>query len=1640
MTQPHSLELSTVLGYSGTHICCLGGGEVCYAVASGLVFYNYRTGAKSYYGTDTTRPITCVRYNQKHNMIVFSERKLNPTIMFLSLPDKQIVHQLNPTMPATTTTAGDDKDEAQNTEFVDFAFSRDGSSFATLSGLPHYTLSLYTVTARTNFTFLCSNSELKHQVCFVSFNPRNALELCTSGAGHITFWRTDTLQSTTMLVPTEGYITTENVRLYSHAWMITGDVIAGSYQGEIFKFDVASGRGELQSEVSSMELCVGIVATLKHYLIAFLDGTVRMVSHDLMTIEKTFQVSSRAISTFHIAPEYHTLILGGSDGTIFSIFLSGYERPTLSDDELRSMSGRIHALGDFGGRAFIGICPLSGDACVVVDEDGVMRVWGYNNNTLLSKSHVGASPTCMDLGAGPTANTLVIGHETGTLRMYNLSTPNKPEQLFREKLGTRGINLVRVHGAGRMLVVSMGTNYLYFVDIQARAVLGWVRVGEDSAIYDVTWLPSLISAQCLVSQKNGDVHLLIAPLEASEDETYALEPEDVIQNVWKLDYPARRIHCIAAFDDTLHLMSLSVDKETKMYVVDLKVHSDYKEPKFKEIRPSVQFTDHDKVGTCITLGESKARTTLMLTAGSDGRLCLRDATAFQQQNRGNFRDTSVARFRRHSPYGKGIVQACFARNDTGVVLSAGADGAIMVWRAPGQDRRESVPFSISPQEDHINEEEEEEYDFIKKREVHAHNLEMLRHESHRAMMRERIGAIAQRMQKLREENEKVPEIEQLDIHEFVVQRQREEIHELGNRQIEEVREQIMWDNLKKDWLVHMMKKECWESMLTKQIVMKGLSNGDIEVPNFVIPKRSKRDLTILKKIKFLRRVEMAERKMRNEKDPLVRLYEPKPGEEEAEDEDEDVDDMSPRETPDIGVSEDSAPPPPPEEEEEEGAEKKKVKTLEEECDEPVDDLLYPEFRCFTRQRIVIQNMLLLTQVSLEKRTFNSMLNETMKKKKNEIDKILERNVRIRQIMKELDEKHTLFTPSMADSEKPEIVLEVTDAEIGLDKSLDPESRKNKESEAELERRRKAANDDSSVRALNIWMDGKLEKDEKLLQITVEMPEWADEHSEKYIEPSEWDEEQQRAFKDYEKRLAKQKEEIETRRKQFQQELASLQREIQDIAKTFDVGLKELLKTRHAISQKLHELELKAVKLFYLVVLQEERVTNVVKLETTRDVMHKRAEIATKQAEAFKEELEDKLTVYNETQAEEKHKERTIKSQPPFSDAPDHADMLVKIYLKAKAKKKTERAGKKDARDEKKKRPGEDMTMDPFAFVEREDEQRKRDVKGGGDGGGDHVRLERPEVIPQEIWSAFLEFRQQRVDAERSIRTLQEETTDMQNEFQALTTQEEDVRRKYTECVEKIDRFNEQTTSGWYNADVLLRVRQGQVEVEQQAVATDYKDAIYIHKDRITDLNAQIRESGEGKVAILEDMKEFKRGIRFVEWQNEVLAFTASTLDMEHRHLHTLRVTKQMQEFVKGGGGEGHNESERAKLLRKLDHTAMTMQAKIEEKRAQTVRYRRMIKEKEAENVVLDGHVGDVQQLVTDRKNIVDLQTTSLDQERNDRRMKLLRATRRLEDVAKAQQEEMTALKKEIDRLRERTFPSFAVVSKRVVGNPDEAPK
>ena len=97
-----------------------------------------------------------------------------------------------------------------------------------------------------------------------------------------------------------------------------------------------------------------------------------------------------------------------------------------------------------------------------------------------------------------------------------------------------------------------------------------------------------------------------------------------------------------------------------------------------------------------------------------------------------------------------------------------------------------------------------------------------------------------------------------------------------------------------------------------------------------------------------------------------------------------------------------------------------------------------------------------------------------------------------------------------------------------------------------------------------------------------------------------------------------------------------------------------------------------------------------------------------------------------------------------------------------------------------------------------------------------------------------------------------------------------------------------------------------------------------------------------------------------------------------------------------------------------------------------------IKEKMQENEQLEMKARQLQLNVEQRKQIMELRSKGTDENVQDpnRRFNELRAKRRLVEILQQQTEEIEFLRDELDRLRARTFPSFAHIHARP-GYPDE---
>jgi len=192
-----------------------------------------------------------------------------------------------------------------------------------------------------------------------------------------------------------------------------------------------------------------------------------------------------------------------------------------------------------------------------------------------------------------------------------------------------------------------------------------------------------------------------------------------------------------------------------------------------------------------------------------------------------------------------------------------------------------------------------------------------------------------------------------------------------------------------------------------------------------------------------------------------------------------------------------------------------------------------------------------------------------------------------------------------------------------------------------------------------------------------------------------------------------------------------------------------------------------------------------------------------------------------------------------------------------------------------------------------------------------------------------------------------------------------------------------------------------------------------------------------------------------------------TLDLEERtkDVHMLRVTKGLQSLLKGGE-EGKNKADADLLERKIQHLEQTTQQKEQSLKRQYGMSSQATKLRKMENGMLEKKLRELQQNVIQREHIRRLrapqggaggQSTGQGQkpriiggggriEENEGAVRLAQASFRevktrqtLMDAAKKHTEEIELLRKELDRLRQKTFPSFVQVNEERQANPDHQP-
>jgi hypothetical protein len=215
------------------------------------------------------------------------------------------------------------------------------------------------------------------------------------------------------------------------------------------------------------------------------------------------------------------------------------------------------------------------------------------------------------------------------------------------------------------------------------------------------------------------------------------------------------------------------------------------------------------------------------------------------------------------------------------------------------------------------------------------------------------------------------------------------------------------------------------------------------------------------------------------------------------------------------------------------------------------------------------------------------------------------------------------------------------------------------------------------------------------------------------------------------------------------------------------------------------------------------------------------------------------------------------------------------------------------------------------------------------------------------------------------------------------------------------------------------------------VATDYKDAILITENLITAENKKIERKGEDKVRKMNEILVAKTRLKFHETDSQIKDLKIIDYEQRAMDVQLYRVTKQTQEIIMQ-----KNIKKDEDIKKRLDHQIRALEdntkKRINDIQTKLKKMQRDMKDKDAESEELDRKARELKSQVEQRQQIIDLKSAGTNDNDMDKskKFKVVANARKMKDVIKQQEEEIMFLQDELDRLRARTFPSFAHLQNR----------
>lgn len=141
----------------------------------------------------------------------------------------------------------------------------------------------------------------------------------------------------------------------------------------------------------------------------------------------------------------------------------------------------------------------------------------------------------------------------------------------------------------------------------------------------------------------------------------------------------------------------------------------------------------------------------------------------------------------------------------------------------------------------------------------------------------------------------------------------------------------------------------------------------------------------------------------------------------------------------------------------------------------------------------------------------------------------------------------------------------------------------------------------------------------------------------------------------------------------------------------------------------------------------------------------------------------------------------------------------------------------------------------------------------------------PDGLSLDVWAKLLEIRDKKILLEQDVYATGRSLKEMQALVQSVLDESDSIKAEMEKTVADLNQFIEYKFRNIYNLECLFEFKQGQVEVPQAPIVTNYNDAVLVHRSVVENLNEQVKHLGQLKVEALTEMKDYRKGIHALEW-------------------------------------------------------------------------------------------------------------------------------------------------------------------------------